>query len=138
MKKYLLSGISFLFSFALVAQTAGNDSLPEWKRERATISRQIDSLSIVATYHQNSAGYLYQQQKDIEYSIDTASKHGFLRYRENRTKVDNLNDRLALLSEIKNNVNSNFDELLIKLDSCWGIRNEIDQKIKAAGLKPRR
>jgi hypothetical protein len=133
MKKYLLTGICILLSVVLFAQSAVKDSLPQWKAKRAMVSREIDSLTIVATYHQNSTTFLFQQQKDTEYSLDTATKHGFLRYSENRSKVDSLKDRLALLAEIKNSVGSQFDELLIKLDICWGLRNELDQKIMASG-----
>lgn len=127
----LLIGMSVLFSTAIFAQQPATDSLQQWRQKRTALSRHIDSLTILAMGRNFELQYLEEQGHNAQAALNEEASRGMLKHNADKARMDSLNLQIILLSEIKNGVHGEFDNFLIQLDSCIGVRTELEARIKA-------
>jgi len=80
---------------------------------------------------------LEDQKKQANAELTTEAERRSAHHNANQERMDSLNTKIILLSQIHKMVEHHFDDILVALDGILGIRNELDAKIKANTPPPR-
>jgi hypothetical protein len=135
MKKHLLLAIGILFSFGGFAQSAPKDSLLQWQISRTKLSAHIDSLRKLADDCDRNLIDFFKKTEESQADLDAETQRGKQIGKADQPKMDSLNARFRFFTELKNDEQFFFDKVLVRLDSCLGVKNELDRKIGLAQHK---
>jgi len=121
--------ISCTTLFVKAQQKASQHQLKKWVQEDSALSRRLQSLQTIALAQNQQAIKEDSLQRMVHYEWEQVA--GSRTLRTDTTRVCLLEQRMAALSMQKAATLQRFDSLLVLLDSTFGVKKELEERIKA-------
>jgi len=110
-------------------KVATGDTSRQLQRERERVSREIDSLKILAVGTNRLLEYQDSLQGRTQRELQTME--GSPRGRLDRRRIDSLDVSVKAQGRKKDSLQHQFDHLLISLDSMVRVQQELNEQLKA-------
>jgi hypothetical protein len=130
-RKLLFVGIFFFLNCYSYAQHTKSDSVKIWRSHSHECTLYIDSIRIIAGGEQDDHEVLEKRLHSTGDFLNRLAGQDIAKNIHNDPRIDSLNQRMSNLSAVSMFLSERFDYRLVQIDSCLGVKNDLDGKIYA-------